>query len=231
MLKYHISGPWGRLAFDIECKNRWSHDLGNLLLASIGDNGNLQNCWYLECCFPVRSSFPEYIMLKIQMIFKTTCPLSIHIKLLPKYLNLCIVLPCAEGDPPMKMTPQICRIPAFGCYCRNKCSFFPVMFNIHRIIEYTILSIVKNVKRLYMWGKPGIPYTRDTNLLNLSLIRRQANDPVALHFCTNEHSVDDFTIIGLEKLYKDNMYHKNRENLWKKKLNTFYPYGINTKEI
>ena len=47
----------------------------------------------------------------------------------------------------------------------------------------------------------------------------------------NEHSVDDFTIIGLEKLYKDDMYRKNRENLWKKKLNTFYPYGINTKEI
>ena len=69
------------------------------------------------------------------------------------------------------------------------------------------------------------------HLLNLSLIRRQANDPVALHFCTNEHSVDDFTIIGLEKLYKDDMYRKNRENLWKKKLNTFYPYGINTKEI
>ena len=69
------------------------------------------------------------------------------------------------------------------------------------------------------------------HLLNLSLIRRQANDPVALHFCTNEHNVDDFTIIGLEKLYKDDMYRKNRENLWKKKLNTFYPYGINTKEI
>ena len=25
-----------------------------------------------------------------------------------------------------------------------------------------ILYIVKNVKKLYMWGKPGIPYTRDT---------------------------------------------------------------------
>ena len=44
-VKYHILGPWGRLAFDIECENRWSRDLGNLLLASNGgDNGNLQNC-------------------------------------------------------------------------------------------------------------------------------------------------------------------------------------------
>ena len=75
--------------------------------------------------------------------------------------------------------------------------------------------------------QPIIAFRRDKNLQE----RRQANDPVALHFCTNEHSIDDFTIIGLEKLYKYDMYRKNRENLWKKKLNTFYPYGINTKEI
>ena len=42
-VKYHISGPKGGLAFDLECENRWSRDLGNLLLASNGDNGNLQN--------------------------------------------------------------------------------------------------------------------------------------------------------------------------------------------
>ena len=34
---------------------QWNiRDLGNLLLASNGDNGNLQNCWCLECCFSVR---------------------------------------------------------------------------------------------------------------------------------------------------------------------------------
>ena len=36
-VKYHISGPWGELAFDIECENRLSRDLGILLLASDGD--------------------------------------------------------------------------------------------------------------------------------------------------------------------------------------------------
>ena len=36
-VKYHISGPWGGLASDIECENRWSRDLGNLLPASNGD--------------------------------------------------------------------------------------------------------------------------------------------------------------------------------------------------
>ena len=66
-------------------------------------------------------------------------------------------------------------------------------------------------------------------ILNFSLIRRQASDPVALHVCTNEHSVEDFLIIGLEKLYKDDVYRKDRENLLKKILNTFSLYGINTK--
>ena len=42
-------------------------------------------------------------MVKIQMIFSellTTCTLSIHIKLLPNYLNLDVVPPYEEGDPP-----------------------------------------------------------------------------------------------------------------------------------
>ena len=38
-----------------------------------------------------------------------------------------------------------------------------------------------------------------------------------------------FMIIGLEKLCKEDVYRKNRENLWKKKLNTFSLYGITTK--
>ena len=90
-VKYHILGPWGRLAFDIECENRWSRDLGNLLLASNGYNGNLQKCCCLECCFPVRSTFLELAMMKIQMFFTeliTICPLSIHIKIITKIFQL-----------------------------------------------------------------------------------------------------------------------------------------------
>ena len=70
-VKFHISSPWGALAFDIEYENRWSRDLGtsNLPLASKGDNGNLQNCWCLDCCFLGISIFLELAMLKIQMIF------------------------------------------------------------------------------------------------------------------------------------------------------------------
>lgn len=37
----------------------------------------------------------------------------------------------------------------------------------------------------------------------LSLIRRETNDPIAMHFYTNEHTVDDYSVTGIEKLYKD----------------------------
>ena len=88
---YHKSGPWGSLAFDTECENMWSRDLGSLLLASNRDSGVLHNCWCLGCCFSVRSTFPQLAMMKIQMIFTeliTICPASIHIKIITKLLKL-----------------------------------------------------------------------------------------------------------------------------------------------
>jgi hypothetical protein len=68
------------------------------------------------------------------------------------------------------------------------------------------------------------------HILNLSLIRRETDDPVATHFYTDSHSIKDYSIIGIEKLYKDDTYRRFRENLWKKKLNTYAPSGINKKE-
>jgi hypothetical protein len=45
--------------------------------------------------------------------------------------------------------------------------------------------------------------TRDTlyqrHLLNLSLIGRQKPDPIAIHFNSTEHSVNDYEIVALEK--------------------------------
>ena len=79
------------MAFDIECENMWSRDLGSLLLASNGDSGILHNCWCLECCFSVRSTFPQLAMMEIQKIFNeliTICPSSIHIKIIIKLLKL-----------------------------------------------------------------------------------------------------------------------------------------------
>ena len=68
------------------------------------------------------------------------------------------------------------------------------------------------------------------HVLNVSLIRRETNDPVATHFNSGVHTVEDYNIIGIEKLYKNDIYRKYRENLWKKKLNTYIPFGINKRE-
>lgn len=74
------------------------------------------------------------------------------------------------------------------------------------------------------WGN-GVVFLSKTYFS--SLIKRENTDPVAMHFYTNEHSVDDCSVIGIEKLYKDEIYRKFRENLWKKKLNTYMPLRIN----
>ena len=68
------------------------------------------------------------------------------------------------------------------------------------------------------------------HVLNLSLIRRKTDDPVAIHFCTDSHNLSDYSIIGMENLYKGDIYRRFRENLWKKKLNTYAPFGINKRE-
>lgn len=54
------------------------------------------------------------------------------------------------------------------------------------------------------------------HVLNLSQIRRETNDHVAMYFYTNEHTDDDYSVIVIEKLYKDDIYRKFREPLWKK---------------
>ena len=68
------------------------------------------------------------------------------------------------------------------------------------------------------------------HILNFSLIRRQQDDPVAKHFYTEGHTKDDYRIVGIEKLFGTDEYRRTREKLWMKKLHTYKPLGINTKE-
>ena len=68
-------------------------------------------------------------------------------------------------------------------------------------------------------------------LLNLSRIRTKYDDPVAVHFYTNGHSMKDFSVMGLEKLYGDDTYREIIENFWKTKLKTYRHNGINTKIV
>ena len=67
-------------------------------------------------------------------------------------------------------------------------------------------------------------------LLNFSRIRTGYPDPVAQHFRDHGHCTDDLKVIGIEKNHGDDVYRGVKEHLWIKKLNTFKPNGINTKE-
>ena len=58
-------------------------------------------------------------------------------------------------------------------------------------------------------------------LLNLSRIRTKYGDPVVIHFYTDGHTIQDFLVMGLEKLHGDDQYQKTIENLWKVKLSTY----------
>ncbi|KAH3784256.1 hypothetical protein DPMN_162210 [Dreissena polymorpha] len=83
-------------------------------------------------------------------------------------------------------------------------------------------------KYVYVGKTGGTLYQR--HLLNLSRIRTQHSDPVAEHFYTDGHSMDDFQKMGLEKLNGSDEYRKTIEQLWKAKLRTYRPYGINVQE-
>lgn len=68
------------------------------------------------------------------------------------------------------------------------------------------------------------------HLLNLSRMRTRYSDPVADHFNSNGHDASDFRVMGLEKLNGTTDYRRTMERLWKSKLRTYRPYGLNTKE-
>ncbi|KAH3818614.1 hypothetical protein DPMN_120336 [Dreissena polymorpha] len=69
---------------------------------------------------------------------------------------------------------------------------------------------------VYVGDTGGTLYQR--HLLTLSRIRTQHSDPVAEHFYTDGHSMDDFQIMGLEKLSGSGEYRKTMEQLWNTKL-------------
>ena len=67
--------------------------------------------------------------------------------------------------------------------------------------------------------------------LNLSRIRTGRNlDPLTSHFRSAGHGTEDYKILGIERITKDEEYRKARELFWIKKINTIKPNGLNTKE-
>jgi hypothetical protein len=74
------------------------------------------------------------------------------------------------------------------------------------------LYFVNIVTHLFYVAETGdILYQR--HLLNVSLIKRQKPDPIAIHFNSTEHSVNDYEIVALEKNYGDNFYRETIEKL------------------
>lgn len=69
------------------------------------------------------------------------------------------------------------------------------------------------------WGN-GVVFLSKTYFS--SLIKRENTDPVAMHFYTNEHTVDDNSVKSIETLYTDEIYRKFRE---KEKENAEYLYA------
>ena len=64
-------------------------------------------------------------------------------------------------------------------------------------------------------------------LLDFSMIRTKKTETVAKHFYTEGHSLEDFSVTGIEKVYGDETYRKVRESFWIKKLRTLSPDGLN----
>ena len=131
--------------------------------------------------------------------------------------------------------------------CGKKCAICPYLkdtetftsFDGHeyRVKNYINCKSVNVVYALLCSKCDSFVYVGETGdslyqrqLLNLSLIRRKVDDPVANHFNAPGHCLSHFSIIGIEKLYGSPQYRKNIEQLWIHKLRTFRPHGINTKQ-
>ncbi len=64
-------------------------------------------------------------------------------------------------------------------------------------------------------------------LLNFSMIRTQKQETVSKHFYTENHPLEHFSVVGIEKVFGNETYRKVREAFWIKKLRTLSPEGLN----
>ena len=130
--------------------------------------------------------------------------------------------------------------------CNKKCAICPYVrdtetfsgfdweqYNVKNYVNCTTAIVLyalfcKHCDRFIYVGETGDTlYQR--HLLNLSLIKRQKPDPVAVHFNSAGHSLKDYEIVPLEKICGNDFYRDTIEKLWINKFRTFKPFGINTK--
>ena len=83
-------------------------------------------------------------------------------------------------------------------------------------------------KLLYVGETMNSLYKRHTQ--NLSRIdRRNGADAITQHFTEGQHTKEDYKIVGIEKIERNDNYRKTREQFWITKLKTLKPVGLNTK--
>jgi hypothetical protein len=86
-------------------------------------------------------------------------------------------------------------------------------------------------KKVMYVGETGRTlYERMQN--HLSTIRtKKVEEPVAEHFCQKDHKISDFRFLALQNTPADDTtYRRVQENIWIKKLGTFKPDGLNSKD-
>ena len=77
---------------------------------------------------------------------------------------------------------------------------FNVKYHINCTTETVVYALFcKHCDKFIYVGETG-DILHQRHLLNVSLIRRQKPDPIAIHFNSTEHSVNDYEIVALEKI-------------------------------
>ena len=84
-------------------------------------------------------------------------------------------------------------------------------------------------KLMYVGETMNSLYLR--HVKKFSLIRNNTKiDDITYHFTNvNNHSLLDYQIVGIEKIFREDNYRKTREQFWIKKLKTLRPHGLNVK--
>jgi hypothetical protein len=86
--------------------------------------------------------------------------------------------------------------------CKHRC--FSVGF-VYKSVFILPCSIIVKTSKNYNFS---VEYRKST--------WRQKPDPIAIHFNSTEHSVNDYEIVALEKICGDNSYRETIEKLWMK---------------
>lgn len=104
-------------------------------------------------------------------------------------------------------------------------------------LKHNITCKSKNLIYLITCTKCHMQYVGQTSRTladrinnHLSCIRTHKDTPISIHFNSSNHSINNFSIQGIESLQSTHNIHDTldtKEHYWQHKLNTIHPLGIN----